>query len=139
MAAETRIIQDSPTTRRNTRIPSSITTTDATPTVAYSIPLGQQRASFVEVKMVALQSDFSAAQSISLQCGFRRQSGGNVTKSTPANNKGFEASNGDFSGTAPSLNLVANTGAQTIDLVVTGKAATTIVWNFVLLSVQNLS
>lgn len=139
MSAQTRITQDSPTTRRNIRIASSVQTTDATPTVAYSIPLGQQRASFLEVKAIAIQSDFSATESMSLQCGFRRASGGNVVKATPANNKGFYNSNGDFSGTHPSLDLVANTGTQSIDLQVTGKSATTINWHFAILSIQNLT
>lgn len=137
--AENRLIQNSTTTRRNVRVVESVTTTDATPTVLYSIPLGESRASFIQAKCIALQSDFSAAQSIDIQAGFRRASGGNVIKSTPANNKGFEVSNGDFAGAVPSLDLVANTGTQTIDVQATGKAATTIKWHIQLLSVQNLS
>jgi len=137
--AENRQIQNSTTTRRNVRVIESITTTNATPTVAYAIPLGETRASFIQAKCIALKSDFSAAQSIDIQAGFRRASGGNVTKSTPTNNKGFEVSSGDFSGASPSVNLVANTGAQTIDVQVTGKAATTINWHIELLSIQNLT
>ncbi len=139
MAAENRQIQNSTTTRRNIRVIDVVTTTDATPTVAYAVPLGEQRASFIQAKCIALQSNFGAAQSIDIQAGFRRASGGNVIKSTPANNKGFEVSNGDFSGASPSIDIVANTGNQTIDVQVTGKAATTIKWYIELLSIQNLS
>jgi len=117
----------------------SVTTTNATPTVAYSVPLAQQRASFIQAKCIAVKSDFSAAQAIDIQAGFRRASGGNVIKATPANNKGFEVSNGDFSGIPPSIDLVANTGSQTIDVQITGKVATTINWYIELLSVQNLA
>lgn len=136
---ENRQIQNSNTTRRNVRVPESVTTTDATPTVMYSIPLGVQRASFVQAQLIAIKSDFSAAQAIFLQSAFRRMTGGNVIKATPTNNSGFQASNGDFTGIAPKIDLVANTSTQTIDLVVTGKAATTIKWQVVLLSVQNLA
>lgn len=136
--AETRIIQNSPTTRRNIRVLDRVQTTDATPTVAYAIPLGQGRVSFIQAKVIAVQSDFSHAQSLDIQAGFRRASGGNVTKSTPANNRGFLVSNGDFSGTAPDIDIVANTGAQTIDIRITGKSATTINWYIELLSIQNL-
>jgi hypothetical protein len=136
--AETRIIQNSPTTRRNIRVLDRVQTTDATPTVAYSIPLGQGRVSFIQAKVIAVQSDFSHAQSLDIQAGFRRASGGNVTKSTPANNRGFLISSGDFTGTSPDIDIVANTGNQTIDVQITGKAATTINWYLELLSIQNL-
>jgi len=136
--SETRIIQNSPTARRNIRVLDRVQTTDATPAVAYSIPLGQGRVSFIQAKVIAIQSDFSHAQSLDIQAGFRRASGGNVTKSTPANNRGFLVSSGDFSGTAPDIDIVANTSAQTIDIQITGKAATTINWYIELLSIQNL-
>lgn len=137
--AENRVIQNSITTRRNVRVTDSIQTTDATPVILYSIPLGEGRASFIQVKVIAIQSNFGALQAIDMQAGFRRASGGNVTKATPANNSGFIISNGDFAGIDPTINLVANTGAQTIDVQATGKAATTINWHIALLSIQNLS
>lgn len=137
--AENRYIQNSTTTRRNVRVLDSVQTTDDTPTVAYSIPLGQLRASFIQAKAIAIQSDFSHLQALDIQSGFRRATGGNVTKATSGTNVGFSITNGDFTGTRPSINLVANTGTQTIDVEVTGKAATIINWHIELLSIQNLS
>ncbi len=136
--AENRIIQNNTTTRRNVRIVDKVQTTNATPAIAYSVPLGQGRASFIQAKAIAVQSDFSHTQSLDIQAGFRRASGGNVTKSTPANNRGFLISSGDFSGASPDIDIVANTGTQSIDVTVTGKAATTINWYIELLSIQNI-
>lgn len=136
--AENRIIQNSTTTRRNVRVLERVQTTNATPAVAYSVPLGQGRASFIQAKAIAIQSDFSHSQSLDIQAGFRRASGGNVTKSTPANNRGFLISSGDFTGASPDIDLVANTSSQTIDVQITGKAATIINWYIELLSKQNL-
>lgn len=136
--AENRQIQNSTTTRRNIRVLERSTTSNATPLVAYSIPLGQERASFIQVKAIAVQSDFSHMQAIDIQAGFRRPAGGNVTRGTTGTNKGFEISNGDFSGTKPTINLNANAGAQTIDIEVVGKAATTINWYIEILSIQNI-
>jgi len=136
--AETRTIQNSPTTRRHIRVLERVQTTNATPTVAYSISLGQGRVSFIQAKAIATESDLSHLQALDIQAGFRRASGGNVTKATSGTNVGFSISNGDFTGTKPSIDLVANTGNQTIDVQVTGKSATTINWYIELLSIQNL-
>ncbi len=136
--AENRAIQSSKTTRRNIRVIDSVTTTDATPTVIYSVPLGQGRASFIQAKAVAIRSDFGAMQALDIQAGFRRATGGNVTKATTGSNKGFEISNGDFTALEPSINLIANTSSQTIDVQVTGKSANTIKWYIELLSIQNI-
>lgn len=136
---ETRQIIKSSTTRSKERVGIRVQTTDATPTVVYSIPLIEGRAIFAEARCLAIKSDFSELQVLSLMCGFRRASGGNVTKATSVDNKGFGISNGDFSVPLPSLNIVANTSAQTVDVEVTGKAATTINWHFEILSINNLT
>lgn len=136
--AENRHIQSSKTARRNIRVLDVVTTTDATPKVAYSVGLGQGRTSFIQAKATVIRSDFGAQQAIDIQAGFRRAIGGSVVKATVPNNKGFEVSNGDFSGTAPSMDLIANTTAQTIDVEITGKAANNLRWYIELLSIQNI-
>jgi len=136
--AENRAIQSSKTTRRNIRVIDSFTTTNATPTVVYSIVLGQGRASFIQAKAIAIRSDFGAMQAIDMQAGFRRAIGGNITKATTGSNKGFEISNGDFTAQEPSIDLVANTATQSIDVEVTGKTSNTIKWYIELLSIQNI-
>jgi|SRR6187402_1210120 len=138
---QNRVIQSTTTTRRNIRVFDSITTTNATPTIAGSISLGENRASYVEIKAFCITSGFTALQALDVQAGFRRPSGGNVTRATSNNGAGlpYLASSGDFSGASPTIDLVANTSTQTIDIVVHGKAGTTIKWHFKALSIQNLT
>lgn len=138
--AQNRQIQNTTTTRRNLRVFDKLTTTDATPTVAGSVSLGSGKASYFEVKAFAVQSDFSALQALDVQAGFRRPVGGNVVRATSVGGSGlpYIASSGDFGNKAPTIDLVANTSTQTIDIVVTGKAETTIHWHFKALSIQNL-
>lgn len=137
---QNRHIQNTGTTRRNIRVFDKVTTTDATLLVAGSVNLGEGRASFFQVKIFAVQSNFGALQAINVQAGFRRPTGGNVARATSSGGSGlpYLASSGDFSGIAPTVDLVANTTTQTIDIVVKGKASTTINWYFESLSIQNL-
>jgi hypothetical protein len=141
MGAETRHIQNSKTSRRNTRVFSSVTTTGATPMVAASVGLGESRATYFHARVIALQSDFSALHALNVQAGFRRAVDGDVTRATSGGGAGlpYSTSSGDFPGKAPSVDLVANPSTQTIDIVVTGKALTTIHWHMESLSIQNLS
>ena len=139
--AETRQILNSTTTRRNVRVIEKIQTTDATPTVAYSIPLAVSRATYVRATATAIKSDFTAAQGIEATAVFRRAPAGNVVRASPNGGNGsiVMQSIGDYSGPAPTLDIVANTTNQTIDIQVTGKASNTINWHIEILSLQNLS
>lgn len=138
---ENRIIQNTISTRRNLRVFDSITTTNNTPTVFASIPLGETKASYFEVKAFCVADDFSALQAIDVQAGFRRPTGGNVIRATSSGGTGlpYLASSGDFSGASPRVDLVANTGTQTIDIVVTGKTGINIKWYVKSLSIQNIT
>jgi len=138
--SQNRQIQRNTTTQRNVRVFDAVTTTNATPTVAASVPLGQGKGSFFQAFACAIKSDFSALQALHVQAGFRRASGGNVTRATSNGGTGlpYLSSSGDFSGSSPTIDLVANTSTQTIDIVVTGKAATTINWHIESESLQNL-
>lgn len=139
--AETRIIQNSPTTRRNRRVLERTQTANNTPTVAYSIPLGQGRVTSVEAHATVIQSDFSRAGSVFAEGVFRRAVGGNVTRASGNGgiSKPLLRSIGDFTGVMPSIDLVANTANQTIDLEVTGLNATTLNWHIEINSLQNLT
>lgn len=137
---QNRVIQNTQTTRRNIRVFDRVTTTDATPTLAGSVPLGEGRASYFEVKAFAVQSNLGALQAMDCQAGFRRPAGGNIIRATSSGGAGlpYLASSGDYTGASPTINLVANTSTQTIDVMVTGKAGTTINWFFETISIQNL-
>lgn len=141
MARENRIVQNTPSTRRNTRIFDSVQTTNATPAIVASVGLGELRASFFQVRIFAIRSDFGAMQVLNLQAGFRRASGGNVIRATSNNGQGlpYSVSSGDFGSQPPSADLVANTGTQTMDIVVTGKSGQTINWHLDTVSIQNLT
>jgi len=102
--AENRVIQNTTTTRRNIRVFDSVQTTSTTPKLAGSVPLGEGRASYFEVKAIAVQSNFGALQCLDVQAGFRRATGGNITRATTLNGAGlpYIATSGDFSGVSPS-------------------------------------
>lgn len=138
--AQNRQIQSTPTARRNQRVFDSVTTANATPLVAGSVLLGSGRASFFQIKAFAVKSDISALQALNAQAGFRRPSGGNITRATTINGNSlpYLESSGDFGSKSPTIDLVANTSTQAIDIVVTGLAATTIKWYITSLSIQNL-
>jgi len=130
--------EDTQTSRKNTRLIERVTTTDATPTVGYSIPLGEQRQSFGTFRVTAVGSTWSEMATFKIEAGFRRASGGNVTR---IGNPQIATQN-DWSNppsTKPDCDVVANTGTQSIDVQVTGRAATTINWFIEIESVQNLS
>ena len=138
--AENRQIQNSGTTRRNIRIPETTQTTDAVSTLVYSIRLGEQRASYVRVTALCISPTFINTSGIVSEGVFTRATGGNITRASGNNgsNGPMERSIGNFPGTQPSVNIVANPGTQSIDIMVLGKAATTLNWHVEILSLQNL-
>lgn len=133
--------QDAADTRRNVRVIPKVTTTDATPTTAFSIALGQQRPTYVQVRATVIQSDFSKAGGLEAVGAFRRASGGNVTRASGSGGLSLPLlrSINDFVGLSPSMNLTANTGTQSVDVVVTGLSGTTLNWHLEIISLQNLT
>lgn len=133
-----RVREDVQTARKNTRLIEMVQTADATPTVGYSISLGETRQSFGTFRITAVLPDRSMMSTFKVEAGFRRATGGNVTRIA------FPqiATQTDWTGgvsTRPSVDVVANTGTQSIDVTLTGKAATTINWYIEIESVQNLT
>jgi hypothetical protein len=133
-----RLKQDTVTTRKNTRLTDRVVTTNATPATAFSISLGSGRHSFGTFRIIAVKSDLTEMSTFYTQAAFRRPPGGNVTAvGTPKIDIMTDWSTP--SGTRPMVSFAANTGTQSIDIVVTGRAATTINWYLEIVSIQNLS
>lgn len=100
----------------------TVQTTDATTTDIMSIPVAQNEAIVVNVKVIAAISDYSAAIGGTVIHTFRRATG-NVT----AVGGETDTTSEDSAGT-PTVNCVADTTNQTVDVRVTGVAAET--WNW---------
>lgn len=133
-----RIRQDTVTTRKNSRLTDRVVTTNATPTTGFSIPLGAGKHSFGTFRIIAVKSDISLMSTFYTQAAFRRTSGGNITRVAPPKIDLLSDWTGATSA-RPSVDIAANTSTQSIDINVTGQAATTINWYFEIVSIQNLS
>lgn len=106
-------------------VPSAFQTTDATPTTFLSIPVSQQQAIGIFVYANIYTTNFANAEFQIISSSFRRATGGNVIRTTTIPSVDI---NGDYVGGNPAITLVANISTQSIDIIGTGKAATTINW-----------
>lgn len=103
---------------------TSLQTTDATPTLMGSIPVTEGEVRKILVEVVAIKSDSSKTPSFG-KCGtFRRAPAGNIVRVGKIENFCTEKD-----GTGWDVELIANTGTQSIDIEVTGEAGTTINWS----------
>lgn len=103
---------------------ANTTTTNATPTVAFSSPvLPEGSAMYIRVYVVGRVSNLSAAIGGYVEGVFRRASGGNIGLVDTTNSLLKEDS-----ASAPTASLAANTGSQKADFSVTGVAAQTWTW-----------
>lgn len=98
-------------------------TTDATATTVYSIPIAELEGAFVEVEAVCLQDDATEIGRSQVTSAFRRAASGNVTEAGSPT-----AVNVDDSAGSPAATLVANTSTQKVDVKVTGVASTNYTW-----------
>jgi len=105
-----------------------VQTTNATPLVAYSIPVKQNRAITVKASFVASVSDFSNCASGDGTATFRRQTG-NLARTNITTAGLLLNILGDFLLSQPTVDLVANTTTQAVDVTVTGKLGLTVNWN----------
>jgi len=101
-----------------------ITTTDATPTTWYSVLIPQNKDVLLDVNFSARKSDFSATFGGEIQAKFVRDSGNLKIQGSPI----LSIMTG-ITGVKPSIVLQANTGTQSVDIIVVGLAATNIVWS----------
>jgi hypothetical protein len=115
---------DTPTSRRNTWLLDNVTTTDDTPTIAYQVPLLPVGSVFGKYRAIAALPDKTKMIAFDAIVGFRRTVAGDVIRlSAPMINRIT-----DWSGVKPDIDIVANVGTETMDLVLTGRPATTINW-----------
>jgi hypothetical protein len=97
---------------------------DATPVVAARIPVAELEGVLVTVKGFAIRPDATESVRTFVYASYRRAAAGNVTATAAAT---AVAAN-DSSGT-PTITLVANTTAQSVDVTVTGEAAKDFAWD----------
>lgn len=100
-------------------------TTDATVTTVTTVSVAEATAVIVKVRAVAAKADYSAALGLEAWAVFRRATAGNVTAVGSTQGTVQEDDGG-----SPTVAFAADTGNQTIDVNVTGIAATT--WNWTL-------
>lgn len=107
-----------------------ITTTDATETAVYSIPLAIGQGTSIRVSGYAIQSDGSNFFEIDNRNSFRRAAGGSVRIGTVGGTTG-ESSGNTWTAPRPSFSWLDPTALTTLNQAgfnIIGKAATTIIW-----------
>lgn len=97
-------------------------TTNATPSVVYSVPVPQNSAYVVIVRLLVYRADYSSARG-GTTIGVFVRGAGNIAQSGTLVNQ--------LSGllTGATVTMTANTGTQRADITVTGIAATNLNWN----------
>lgn len=105
-------------------------TTNATPTVVLSVPIGMNSSADIKVEFSVLNSAYSNGAFGEARVLMRRASG-NVARATGNGGLLSAAVNviGDFL-VVPGVDIVANTSTQTADITFTGLAGTTLNWVF---------
>lgn len=105
-------------------------TSNGTQTTAFSVALPAGKAASCVCEYVDNNSTSSNASGGFARAVFYRPTGGNVARTSANSSQGLFANLlGNFTGAQPSVDIVANVGTQSIDLKVTGKAATSISWH----------
>lgn len=104
--------------------PATVSTTDATVTDLATVAVAENKSYIIEATVSAKNTDGSERYSAKVIGSFYRATGGNVTQDG-STSMIFENNTGDWGG----IDLVADAVNQTVDLQVTGKAATNVVWN----------
>lgn len=102
-------------------------TNSATPLTIYKHSVPLLSGGKITVDVVGLRSDGTEMIRASVETGFRRAGSGNVIE---VGTDSALASAEDSAGT-PTVTLVPDTTAQTMDVILTGEAAKTIYWEVV--------
>lgn len=116
------------------RYSQTFQTTNATPTVAYSVPIPASSAAYIEIDFLVVNSSgtaFSNAAGGEADACFTRTAAGNVLRATGSNGLLDAAIKlaGNFT-SMPKAEIVANTTTQTADIMLTGLAGVTLTWTF---------
>lgn len=117
-----------PSYTKTTYIVDPLQTTNATVTVGYTIPIATNKAAYTRVEFVANNTAYTNAVGGVAQAVFFRASGNLSRTSTPDSQGLISTLLSNFAIT-PRVNIVANTANQSIEVRVTGVAATTINWH----------
>lgn len=114
------------------RYTTSFTTTNATPVVVFSTPVASGTSARLDVDFQVINAALTQAASGNITALFLRPTGGNIARAT--GNAGLLGAtltiSTNITVNAPTIELVANTGAQTADIRLTGQAGTTLNWKF---------
>jgi hypothetical protein len=110
---------------------ATVTTTDATPTLLYALPLLASQAVEIEVSIIAGQSDYSTAIGGKFSSvGRRAAMGGAVVCGSPQGNLMYDSAGN------PTVTFTAS--GNNINISVTGVAATTYNWRGVIRTTYNV-
>lgn len=104
-------------------------TTSGTQGTAYSIPIATNQAAQVVVNFTASTSTFSSVVGGSATAVFARASGDMARTSSTTATGLLTQLLGNFTLAQPSIDIVANTSTQAIDVKLTGQAGVTINWH----------
>ena len=105
-------------------------TTNATPTVVATVPVSTNQAVTVTVGFTGVKTTYVDTLGGQVVGTFSRAAGNIARASTPL----ISTINSLALATA-GISLVANTGTQTVDITLTGVAATTIKWSYQITSI----
>lgn len=102
---------------------SAITTTNATPTLYFSIPIVQNKAVTLYLEYDAVKTDYTLSTGGYIVCKFTRGTGNIVQQGTHITDiiQGFN-------GSKPFVTITANVLTQSIDVSVVGILLTNILW-----------
>lgn len=103
---------------------ATATTTDATPTVIKAISVAADKTISIDVDVIGNKASTATKAAYRLIGSFYRNGSGNVTAISDTVSLTTDEADTDWD-----VSLVANTSNQTIDVTITGKAATTIAWS----------
>jgi hypothetical protein len=113
------------------RFSQTFQTTNATPVVAYSVPIPAGSAAYIQMDFLAATTTYSGSAGGETDAVFRRVVAGNVSRAT-GNGGILDASiklAGDLT-TMPKAEIIANTTNQTADIRLTGILGVTLNWAF---------
>lgn len=110
-----------------------VQTTNATQSTIDSILVAENQLVDINIQARGKTSTGTNFVMITFRATFGRATGGNITRTSSSTSSGLISEIlSNFIGLNPSIDAVANTSTQSIDIKLTGKASTTINWSFLI-------
>lgn len=140
MASAQEQVQQTATSIRRQKFPEVFETVGGTPVVLFSLPVADSSVLGVSVKAITYRDDFTSTAMSAAEATFRRTSGGNVVRATGLGGatSALLRSVGDFLSPQPSIDLIANTATNAVDIRATGRAGMTLKWVLEITTLRNL-